>query len=138
MIKALEVTTEGKVGIINLLPDTQLEQVQKAVGGLVQAIGLDDELTMWVNEEGKILKLPHNLFAQHLWDNTFGKDTDYIVGNMVLTGGTDSEGETMSLSDKQVLAFSLLFGAMRTKKQSEVDKTDIVEQLLNAINEAKI
>lgn len=138
MIKALEVTTEGKVKIINLLPDTQLEQVQKAVGGLVQAIGLDDDLTMWLNEEGKMLKLPHNSFAQHLWDNKFGKDTDYIVGDMVLTGGADDEGETMSLSDTQVVAFSLLFGAMRTKKQNEVSDTDIMEELLNAINKAKI
>lgn len=138
MIRALQITTEGKTEIITLLPDTQLEQVQKAVGGLVQAIGLDDDLTMWLNEEGKILKLPHNPMAQHLWDNQFGEGTDYIVGNMVLTGGADSEGETMSLSDKQVIAFSLLFGAIRTKKQSEINKTDIMKELLDAINKAKI
>lgn len=138
MIKALEVTTEGKVKIINLLPDTQLEQVQKAVGGLIQAIRLDDDLTMWLNEEGKILKLPHNSFAQHLWDKKFGEHTDYLVGNIVLTGGADDEGETISLSDTQVVAYSLLFGAMRTKKQNEVSDKDIMEQLLNAINETKI
>jgi len=138
MIRALRITTEGKTEIINLLPDTQLEQVQQAVGGLVQAIGLDDDLTMWLNEEGKTLKLPHNSFAQNLWDNKFGKDTDYIVGDMVLTGGADDNGETISLSDKQVIAFSLLFGAMRTKKQNEISNTDILEELLNAINKTKI
>lgn len=138
MIKALEVTTEGKVRIIDLLPDTQLEQVQEAVGGLVQAISLDDDLTMWLNEEGKILKLPHNSFAQHLWDKKFGEQTDYLVGNIVLTGGADDEGETLSLNDTQVVAYSLLFGAMRTKKQNTITDTDIMEQLLNAINEAKI
>jgi len=138
MIKALEVTTEGKVRIIDLLPDTQLEQVQEAVGGLVQAISLDDDLTMWLNEEGKILKLPHNSFAQHLWDKKFGEQTDYLVGNIVLTGGADDEGETLSLNDTQVVAYSLLFGAMRTKKQNAITDTDIMEQLLNAINEAKI
>jgi len=138
MIRALRITTEGKTEIINLLPDTQLEQVQQAVGGLVQAIGLDDDLTMWLNEEGKTLKLPHNSFAQNLWDNKFGKDTDYIVGDMVLTGGADDNGETISLSDKQVVAFSLLFGAMRTKKQNKISDTDILEELLNAINKAKI
>lgn len=138
MIRALQITTEGKTEIINLLPNTQLEQVQKAVGGLVQAIGFDDDLTMWLNEEGKMLKLPHNPMAQYLWDNQFGEGTDYIVGDMVLTGGADSEGETISLSDKQVLAFSLLFGAIRTNEQGVISKTDIMEQLLDAINKAKI
>jgi hypothetical protein len=37
-----------------------------------------------------------NTIGTHLWEQTFGM-TDVIMGNIVLTGGTDDEGETLPL-----------------------------------------
>lgn len=49
---------------------------------------------MWVNEEGKIRGLPHNPKAQRLWNEAWGEGSDYIVGNVVITGDDTEEGET--------------------------------------------
>ncbi len=84
-----------------------LEQMQAAVGGYVQAVDIAPDITLWCNEEGKMMSLEHNLFAQLLWDRAFGAGTDYIVGTVVITGGVDDEGETTGLSLEQVASLSL-------------------------------
>lgn len=97
MSKAIRVTTNGGTDEWDISENT-LSKMQEAVGGWVQAIDLSDTLTMWCNEEGKIQRLAHNLTAQMLWDDAFGAGTDYIVGDVVFTGGTDDEGRTLGLS----------------------------------------
>lgn len=98
---ALQVKTSGEVTELDLTSDS-LTTLQTAVGGWVQAIDLASDLSMWCNEEGKLTGLPHNPYAQFMWDKVFGAHTDYIVGDVVLTGGTDSEGETIGLTQEQV------------------------------------
>lgn len=104
MIKAIKITTQGEMTSFDLSPN-ELEQLQAAVGGYVQAINLNDQITLWCNEEGKIMNLPHNPIAQGLWDKVFGIGTDYIVGDVVLTGSADDEGKTIGLTNKQVRDF---------------------------------
>lgn len=96
MKKALHIKTTGEVIELDITADS-LTTLQTAVGGWVQAIDLTDTMTMWCNEEGKLISLPHNPFAQLLWDISFGAHTDYIVGDVVITGGTDSEGATLGI-----------------------------------------
>ena len=98
---ALQVKTTGEVTELDLSSDS-LQTLQTAVGGWVQAIDLASDLSMWCNEEGKLNSLPHNPYAQFMWDEVFGAHTDYLVGDIVLTGGTDSEGETIGLTQEQV------------------------------------
>ncbi len=101
MKNAMVITTLGSVSLVNL--ETQaLETLQDAVGGYVQAIDLDNnQMTMWCNEEGKMIGLPHNPFGQMFWEKMYDR-TDYIVGDIVLTGGADDEGETIGLTDEQI------------------------------------
>ena len=96
---ALQIKTTGEVIELDLTADS-LQTLQTAVGGWVQAIDITESQTMWLNEEGKLISLPHNPFAQFIWDATFGAHTDYMVGDAVFTGGTDEEGETLGLDDK--------------------------------------
>lgn len=98
---ALRITSKGEVTELDLT-SKELPTLQEAVGGLIEAINLATDLTMFCNEEGKLLDLPHNPFAQYLWDKRFGAHLDYIVGDIVLTGGADDEGEMLGLSDEQV------------------------------------
>lgn len=98
---ALQVKTTGEVIELDLSSDS-LETLQKAVGGWVQAVDLDSDLSLWCNEEGKMNGLPHNTIAQSFWDKAFGEHTDYIVGDIVLTGGTDSEGDLIGLTHEQI------------------------------------
>ena len=104
MNKAIRITTENETLVFELKSDS-LEQLQHAVGGYIQAIDLSDELTLWCNEEGKMMNLPHNRRAQELWDKVFGAGTDYIVGDIVLTGGANEDGETLGLTDAQLVDF---------------------------------
>lgn len=98
MTKALRVTTAGVTQELDLT-ENSLQVLQTGVGGWVQAIDLTTTLTMWCNEEGKLEGLPHNPYAQKLWDLAFGADTDYIVGDIVLTGAPDEEGRTTAITE---------------------------------------
>jgi hypothetical protein len=93
-MKGLVITAEGELKELDRI---SLEALQSAVGGWVQAIDLEENLTMWLNEEGKLIGLPHNTTAQKLWDKAFWVGSDFVVGDVVLTGGTDEEGQTLAL-----------------------------------------
>lgn len=43
------------------------------------------EVEVYGNEEGKLFNppLPHNPYVQQLWDQAFGPNTDYMVGDFV-------------------------------------------------------
>jgi hypothetical protein len=98
MRNVIIIKTTGETEVVNFGSDS-LSVLQKAVGGWVQAIDLNNNLTLWVNEEGKLEDLPHNALAQHFFDLRFGTGADIIVGDAVLTGGTDSNGDTLGLDD---------------------------------------
>lgn len=95
---ALILTSEGELKKVDSLDYPTLSG---AVGGLIEAVTLDGDITLWCNEEGKILGLPYNDKATLLWEKTFGA-TDLIMGDVILTGGNDEEGETLPLSDSQL------------------------------------
>lgn len=82
----------------------ELENLQREVGGSVQAVDLSPTITMWCNEDGKNIGLPINYAATRIWTKVFGY-TDIIMGKVVFTGGVDDEGETLPLSkeDEQVI-----------------------------------
>ncbi len=105
--QALWITTKGELVVLDTLG---LDALQEAVGGWVQAIDLSPNLCLWVNEEGKMHNLPHNLKGQVIWDSFFGEGTDYIVGNIVLTGGTDNDGETLALTAEDIETLSSVLG----------------------------
>ena len=92
---------------VEQMPSTSPDEynfLNTAVAGWIQAVPLAEDLegiTLWVNEEGKMNGLPYNQLATYLWEMSYGF-TDVIVGNAVLTGGTDDEGETLPLTDEQV------------------------------------
>jgi hypothetical protein len=112
MKKALNIKTTGEVIELDLSLDS-LQTLQTAVDGWVQAVDLANDLSMWCNEEGKIHGLAHNPFAQFMWDKAYGAHTDYIVGDIVLTGGTDDEGETLGLTDEQVAIIKKIVDKVR-------------------------
>lgn len=101
MKKAVILRTDGTKEVVDFSTDS-LSVLQNAVGGYIEAVDLGDNLTMWLNEEGKLNGLPHNENAQFYFDLRFGPGVDYIVGNAIFTGGTDNEGDTLGLDDRVV------------------------------------
>ena len=95
MKTALRINTDFTTEVLDLEEDS-LKKLQGAVGGWVQAVDLRDDLTLWCNEEGKLIGLPTNVIGTHLWEKSFGM-TDMIMGDIVFTGGTDDEGDNLAL-----------------------------------------
>lgn len=74
-----------------------LDTVQQFVGGYIQPIRVNNSVTMWLNEEGKMQQLEPNF----LLVTVDGMPLDTVVGN-VLIAGTDSEGNDISLTDEEI------------------------------------
>lgn len=73
-----------------------LENLQTVVGGYIEAVSVNESITIWLNEEGKLQELPPNFY---LIGN--GSPFDIVVGDVIITG-TDGEGNTIGLSDEEV------------------------------------
>jgi hypothetical protein len=84
-----DVTKENLVGY---------EPLSKAIGGLIESVPASPEITIWCNEEGKILNLDYNPVATAFWKvfDDYGCVTagDVLVGTVVIQGPVDEEGET--------------------------------------------
>lgn len=75
------------------------------VGGLIECISLTKHnADMWINEDGKYKCEFQNPIATALWAEMYGT-TDYIMGDVIITGGCDAEGETIGLTNEQIKFF---------------------------------
>jgi hypothetical protein len=84
--------------LIDLTADSnELLTLQMAVGGLIEAKTLEGDYTLFMNEEGKLMQLPINERATEIWLANFPNFPDVIVGDVVIAGGTDEEGEQLGL-----------------------------------------
>lgn len=119
MKTALRVNTDFTTEVLDLEAESY-EQLSGAVGGLIQAVDLRQDLTLWVNEEGKLINgMVPNIIATHMWEKSFGM-TDVIMGDVVFTGGTDDEGETLPLSNPWVLQLQDLAEKIRSAYEGGV------------------
>ena len=95
---AIKLTAEGNASIIDLMADSnELLTLQMAVGGLIEPKTLASGYTLIMNEEGKLQGLPVNSRATEIWLANFPNFPDVIVGDVVIAGGTDEEGEQLGL-----------------------------------------
>lgn len=102
MEKAVIIKTDGTKEVVEFELGKSFEMLQEAVEGNFQVVMLKGQtFEMWVNEEGKLIGLPQNPIATAIYSESYGV-TDVIMGNVIFTGGVDSEGDTLGLSDKQV------------------------------------
>lgn len=79
--------------------------LQDVCGGSVECAPSSDIVTIWCNEDGKGLELPVNGPANKVWalyDIYDCLSWDRLVGNVVITGGTDDDGETMDLPEDEL------------------------------------
>ena len=96
MKTALRINTDFTTEVLDL-SSNEYNQLRDTVGGLIQPVDLKPDLTLWCNEEGKLINgMEVNIIGTHLYEKSYAM-TDVIMGNIVLTGGTDDEGETLPL-----------------------------------------
>lgn len=90
VITALHIRTDGSVELFEYdARDVKaLEVLQQRVGGWIESVIADDPtITMYANEEGRILGLPPNLGVPGL------------VGDVVIVGAPDKEGYDTTLPE---------------------------------------
>lgn len=99
MTKGIVITTDGEVQPF----DGEYAELNEAVGGYIEAVPvITKHVTMYCAEEGKLMGFPPNAHATHVWmflGGVFNVLTgDHIVGNVVLVGGVDANGDNRDLA----------------------------------------
>ena len=105
MAKAIVIKTNGQVESMDM---ASLEDLQKAVGGYIEAININWEnraLTVYCNEEGRVHELPINM-ACCIWLSKNGMypalETP-IHGDVVVIGECDDEGKDTDVPEDLVI-----------------------------------
>lgn len=91
---------------------TKLENLQEAVGGLIEIIDIEDNVCILCNEEGKLTGLEGN--------RALGEDI--LVGTFYVCG-SNNEGELTSLTDSQIEKYIQFFWEPQTFTQQEIENT---------------
>ena len=68
------------------------DEARKFIGGYIQSVPLQNGDRLLCDEEGKLKRLEHNPDAQKVWDESWGADTDYIVGKAILVKAEVNQG----------------------------------------------
>lgn len=98
--KAVIITTEGTKSVVEFEIGDSYKLLSNSVGGMIECVGLGDA-DLWCNENGIAEGLPLNMIASAIYSETFNASNP-ILGNVIITGGADEEGETLGLTDEQV------------------------------------
>lgn len=86
------INTDGTVEARQI--DGSLYSMQHIVEGLIQPVDIQDDITLWVNEEG-LYREDHNPLATRIAQT-------HINGPAFLTGGIDEDGNTLGLNPAYV------------------------------------
>jgi len=96
IIEAVIIEPGGEVRVEQL--QRGCEPLQRLVGGWIEAVYSDTaDLTFWINEEGKLIGLEPNMLGTACWLGTNVDANDTLCGTVVITGGVDDEGETLTI-----------------------------------------
>lgn len=80
-----------------------LEDLQKAVGGYIEAIPLGSDSSAYINEEGKLRRLPLNPVATAIAHRKNSlRLNDFIVGPMVILGVPDEDGNDTDIPKSMI------------------------------------
>lgn len=95
-MKGVKITTDKQLSWVDV---NELADYQAVVGGYIERVELEDGCSLWLNEEGKLNRLPFNSIATDiaLPRLMFG---DTIVGDVVILGPDDGEGNDTDLDQR--------------------------------------
>lgn len=91
-INFLVITPDSKVYAFSCTSEVFLSNAQAHVGGYVDvATRRDGKVCAWVHDEGLLIGLDRNPLVEALLQRR------PLVGTAVITGGTDADGDTLSV-----------------------------------------
>jgi len=101
---AIKATANNDLDVVEFDVTDSYDTIKEATGGgTIQCIYLSElDVDMWIDDNGKLVNEPEiNAFGSALWVHSYGM-TDIIVGDIIITGGVDDEGNTLGLNEEQV------------------------------------
>jgi hypothetical protein len=98
--KAVIISTDGHKSVVEFEFGKSYQLLSDAVGGMIECVGLKDA-DLWCNENGIAEGLELNMIASAIYSDAFNASNP-ILGNVIITGSVDDEGETLGLTDEQV------------------------------------
>jgi len=98
--------------------ENTLKGLQKAVGGYIETVYLEDNVVLVCNEEGKLIGLPGN--------RSFGNDI--IAGTFFVVGSND-DGDFVSLTEDKIRQYSDRFQKTETFTQEQVEDASVIFSL---------
>jgi hypothetical protein len=75
--------------------------LRDSVQGYIECANVEQNIDIWLNEEGKLIGLTPNRLATFMYWAKWGAGTDIIVGDVFLATH-DEEGETIGLTESQL------------------------------------
>jgi Domain of unknown function (DUF3846) len=99
----LQLRTDGSIWTFEFDTSDCAEKIHDLIDGWLEPVrqNFNSRVTMYANEDGKRLNLPINFLAtilSGLWPQ------DYVVGNVVLVGAPDDEGDDQGLPTEVIEA----------------------------------
>lgn len=101
MEKVISIRTDNTVEI-HQVESIEYETLSTAVNGMIELVSISEDIDMWLNEEGKFIGLEPNVIATILFYRAFSR-FDLVMGDVIITGGSDDEGKTIGLSDESII-----------------------------------
>lgn len=117
-IRAIKITHDGAVSRVTLHQDGDSSTLQAMYEQIechtVDCIGLDQDMDMWIDDEGKFVEPPQvNKLATVLFRAVFKDTMDWIAGNVLITGGADDEGGTVGIGEAQATEIERFLGMVK-------------------------
>lgn len=98
--------------------ENTLEGLQKAVGGYIETVFLEDYVVLICNEEGKLIGLPGN--------RSLGND---IIAGTFLVVGSNDDGDFVSLTEDKIRQYSDRFQTPEIFTQEQVEDASAIFSL---------
>jgi hypothetical protein len=95
--------------------ENTLEGLQKAVGGYIETVYLEDYVVLVCNEEGKLLGLPGN--------RSLGND---IIAGTFFVAGSNDDGDFVSLTEDKIRQYSDRFQKPEAFTQEQVEDASAI------------
>lgn len=106
-MKALVIPVFGEPRELNLSDDLhpRVSQLQQLVGGPIEYVPTEQDVTLFCNEDGKVASLPANRTATLAFGQLITPHGDYFAGDVVVIGASDASGNDTSLDTEAWLAY---------------------------------
>ena len=101
MEKGLLIKTDGTIEWKEFEIGNSYQLLRDSVQGYIECANVEENIDIWLNEEGKLIGLTPNRLATFMYWARWGVGADIIVGDVFLATN-NSEGETIGLNEEQI------------------------------------